>query len=60
MDRYESIKKLGEGGFGRVFLMRDKEKDEYVAVKFIKLNDYLQKVDGIYEIDREAKTLRML
>jgi serine/threonine protein kinase len=24
------------------------------------MSEYLQKADGIYEIDREAKTLRML
>ena len=24
------------------------------------MNEYMQKADGIYEIDREAKTLRML
>lgn len=45
MDKYEKIKKIGEGGFGRVFLMRDKEKNDneenLVAVKFIKLNDYM-------------------
>ena len=43
--------------------MKDKEREEpdnLCAVKFIRLNDYLQKADGIYEIDREAKTLRML
>lgn len=42
--------------------MREKERpDQLYAVKFISLNEYLQKgADGIFEIDREAKTLRML
>lgn len=61
MDRYEKIKTLGAGGFGKVYLMRDKEKlDQLYAVKMIDMTEYLQKADGIYEIDREAKTLRML
>ena len=65
MNRYERLKILGQGGFGKVYLMRDKEKqgkgeDDLVAVKFIKLNDFTQKADGIFEIDRESKTLRML
>ncbi len=30
------------------------------AVKVIDMTEYLQKADGVYEIDREAKTLRML
>ena len=62
MDRYEKIKTLGAGGFGKVYLMRDKEKAEEAlyAVKVIDMTEYLQKADGVYEIDREAKTLRML
>jgi len=28
MDRYEKIKQLGSGGFGKVYLMRDKEKPD--------------------------------
>eukprot|EP00347_Sterkiella_histriomuscorum_P010358 403376607 len=61
MDRYEKIQLLGSGGFGKVYLMRDKEKpDQLYAVKIINMSEYLQKADGIYEIDREAKTLRML
>lgn len=61
MDRYEKIKLLGSGGFGKVYLMSDKERPEQLyAVKIINMSEYLQKADGIYEIDREAKTLRML
>lgn len=61
LNRYEKLKKIGQGGFGKVYLMRDKEKqDALYAVKFISMSEYMQKADGIYEIDREAKTLRML
>ncbi len=61
MDRYERLEKLGSGGFGKVYLMRDKEsQNQLYAVKIISMNEYMQKADGIYEIDREAKTMRML
>lgn len=63
MNRYEKVKKLGKGGFGKVYLMKEKDsssQDNLYAVKFINMSDYMQKADGIYEIDREAKTLRML
>ena len=61
MDRYERLEKLGSGGVGKVYLMRDKEsQNQLYAVKIISMNEYMQKADGIYEIDREAKTMRML
>jgi serine/threonine protein kinase len=61
LDRYERLEKLGSGGFGKVYLMRDKEsQNQLYAVKIISMNEYMQKADGIYEIDREAKTMRML
>ena len=61
MNRYEKIKKLGEGGFGKVYLMKDKEQENsFCAIKFINLSDYMQKADAIFEIDRESKTLRIL
>ena len=36
LDRYKIKKKLGKGGFGSVFLARDKETREKVAIKQIK------------------------
>ena len=61
MARYERVRLLGEGGFGKVYLVRDRERaDQLFALKSIDMSEYLQKADGIYEIDREAKTLRML
>ena len=59
------IQKLGEGGFGQVFLMKNKDlpsthAESLVAVKFLKLDEFTSRADGVYEIDRESKTLRML
>lgn len=42
MDRYEKLSMLGSGGFGKVYLMRDKEKPEQLyAVKVINMSEYL-------------------
>ena len=45
--------------------MRNKDLSEdhsesLVAVKFLKLDEFTSRADGVYEIDRESKTLRML
>lgn len=34
-DRYEFIKNIGSGNFGMARLMRDKQVDELVAIKYI-------------------------
>jgi len=40
MNRYEKVSKLGEGGFGSVYLMKDKKKnDELYAVKIINMSE---------------------
>ena len=33
MDKYEKIKKIGEGSYGQVFKCRNKETGETVAIK---------------------------
>jgi MAP/microtubule affinity-regulating kinase len=38
---YEHIKLLGEGGFGKVFLGRHKEKGTEVAIKYIDITEHL-------------------
>ena len=60
MDLYENVDKLGEGGFGKVMLMKEKTTGDLYAVKLIELADYMQSADTINEIDRESKTLKML
>jgi len=40
MDKYEKIKKIGEGSYGQVFKCRNKETNETVAIKkFIESDD---------------------
>lgn len=40
MDKYEKIKKIGEGSYGQVFKCRNKENGETVAIKkFIESDD---------------------
>lgn len=40
MDKYEKIKKIGEGSYGQVFKCRNKESGEIVAIKkFIESDD---------------------
>jgi serine/threonine protein kinase len=46
MDRYERICKLGEGGFGQVFLVKDIEKESLpnqglFAIKLINRSEFL-------------------
>ena len=43
MDSYESIKVLGEGSFGKVYLMRHKRSRKLVCVKVIKIKDVPKK-----------------
>jgi cyclin-dependent kinase-like len=40
MDKYEKIKKIGEGSYGQVFKCRNKDTGETVAIKkFIESDD---------------------
>ncbi len=43
IDRYEAIRLLGEGSFGKVYLMRDKVKRGLVCVKIIKIKNIPKK-----------------
>ena len=38
MDRYLLIEKVGEGTFGNVYKAKNRETEEIVALKIIKLN----------------------
>ncbi len=43
MDKFEPIRVLGEGSFGKVYLMRDKIQRKFVCVKVIKIKNIPKK-----------------
>lgn len=43
MERYDAIRLLGEGSFGKVYLMRDKAKKSLLCVKVIKMKNMQKK-----------------
>jgi non-specific serine/threonine protein kinase/NIMA (never in mitosis gene a)-related kinase len=43
MDDYDPIRLLGEGSFGKVYLMRDKKLRKFVCVKIIKIKNIPKK-----------------
>eukprot|EP01035_Chromulina_nebulosa_P019219 gene19219-25070_t len=43
MDRYDPIRVLGEGSFGKVYLMRDKVKRNLLCIKVIKIKNIPKK-----------------
>ncbi|CAD5235055.1 unnamed protein product [Bursaphelenchus xylophilus] len=60
-DRYESVKHLGEGQFANVYLAKDLETGEYVAIKKIKLGGREEARDGVNRTAlREIKLLQEL
>ena len=52
MEEYEPIKVLGEGAFGKVYLMRQRKQRTLMCVKVIKIK-------GIPKKDREACRLEV-
>ena len=44
LDDFETIKAVGEGGFGQVFLMRHKETGKEIAVKRMDISEYCKVV----------------
>ena len=43
MEKYEPIRVLGEGSFGKVYLMRDKVQRKFLCVKVIKIKNIPKK-----------------
>jgi serine/threonine protein kinase len=43
IDRYDPIRVIGEGSFGKVYLMRDKVKRSFACVKIIKIKNIPKK-----------------
>ena len=54
-DRYEIIKTIGEGGYGRVFQVKSKSDNKYYAIKEIIIRDEMK--DKIKDIQKEADIL---
>lgn len=51
-DKYLLIGKLGEGGFGHVYLARDKLlEDRYVALKYLRLDEHSREQNLIQEMN---------
>lgn len=40
IDKYDPVKLLGEGSFGKVFLMQERQSTELVCVKVINIKNY--------------------
>ncbi len=55
---FRMIRELGEGGFGKVYLMLNKMTKEEVAVKFLKMREH--KADTIHKVYTEARALGYL
>ena len=47
-DRYELVKDIGSGNFGVARLMRDKQTDDLVAVKYIERGEKVSSIVFFY------------
>lgn len=54
-NKYYFIKDLGDGGFGKVFLAKEKVSNRYVAIKQLKNTDKAEQEDIIHEIEMVSK-----
>ena len=59
IDKYKNVRKLGQGGFGKVYLCQD-ENEHLYAIKYIDISYFMSKADLVKEIFRESKTLSVL
>lgn len=57
---YQTIQKLGQGGFGKVYLCKEKATGIQYAIKYIDISFFMSKADLVKEIFRESKTLSVL
>src|SRR6185295_10620720 len=58
-DRYEIVQSLGEGGFATVFRAQDRELGRAVAIKFLKVSQFV-KAGDFERFQREARLLAPL
>lgn len=54
-NKYQYIKDLGEGGFGKVFLAKEKVSNRHVAIKQLKSADKNEQENIIHEIEMVSK-----
>ena len=54
MDKYEPIRILGEGSFGKVYLMRDKTQRKLLCVKIIKIKNIPKKERDATQVSPEV------
>jgi len=54
---YRNIRKLGEGGYGCVYLYQNKINDSQVAAKFMDVAEYLRKANEIEKALKESNSL---
>jgi eukaryotic-like serine/threonine-protein kinase len=57
--RYRIVRRLGQGGFGRVYLARDDDLDRHVAIK-VPSPERVSGPDDVEEYQREARALARL
>lgn len=60
LDMYKTIEKIGQGGFGKVYLCEEKATGNKVAIKHIDTTYFLSRADQVKEIFRESQTLAVL
>lgn len=60
LDQFQILEKIGQGGFGSVFKIVEKETKKIYAMKTIKVEEYTSKASKIEELFREQNTLKQL
>ena len=60
LDQFQVLEKVGQGGFGAVYKVWDKENSKIYAMKTLKIEEYINKASKIEELFREQKTLKQL
>lgn len=56
IQNYKLIKKLGEGGYGEVFLVEDENEKKKYALKILKVFDFSDESTSLREIDNLKKS----
>lgn len=54
---YIKERKLGEGGYGSVYLLRNRLSGEHLAAKFVDVSEFLNKADNVQLALKEARYL---